>query len=236
MDSPSTYTNKQAPSAPPVVGEEPEPRWPVIIAVLCAGGLHYALPEAISTGPRWLLFSIVGILLIPATLFHKAGYHRLNAIIGHAIAGIITAFMVWSVYLLLNAVTHKDAHTPSAQELLHAAFFLWITNVLVFGLWYWRMDAGGPIARDMRVGHACGSFLFPQMTLSEDMDMQTRGKPWSPQFVDYLFLAFNTSTALSPTDAPVLSRWAKALMMMQAMISLTIIVLIAARAVNILPT
>ncbi len=226
-------------SAPvPIVdpGDDPEPRWPVIVAVLCAGALHYALPEAISVGPRWLLFTILGVLLVPTVLFHRLGNHHVNTILGHAIAGIITAFMIWSIGLLLYSVTHKTAHAPSAQELLQAAAFLWITNVLVFGLWYWRLDAGGPHARDQKVGHASGAFLFPQMTLPEDVEAETRAEAWSPHFIDYLFLAFNTSTALSPTDAPILSRWAKLLMMLQAMISLTVIVLIAARAVNILPS
>ena len=217
-------------------GDDPEPRWPVIVAVLCAGALHYALPDAIAVGPRWLLFSILAVLLVPTVLFHRAGNHRLNMILGHAIAGVITAFMIWSIALLLRSVTHKDAHSPSAQDLLQSAAFLWITNVLVFGLWYWRLDAGGPHVRDQKAGHASGSFLFPQMTLPQDVENATGAEDWAPHFIDYLFLAFNTSTALSPTDAPILSRWAKMLMMMQALISLTVIVLIAARAVNILPS
>jgi hypothetical protein len=106
-------------------------------------------------------------------------------------------------------------------------------NILVFALWYWRLDAGGPNHRDRRAGHPEGAFLFPQM--ASDEAKTASGQPlWSPNFIDYLFLAFNTSTALSPTDVPVLSRWAKLLMMMQALISLTVIVLLAARAVNIL--
>ncbi len=113
--------------------------------------------------------------------------------------------------------------------LLRSAGSLWIANVLIFALWYWHLDAGGPNARNKVEDHTDGAFLFPQMVpgISED-------RAWSPHFIDYMFLAFNTSTALSPTDAPVLSRWAKLLMMVQSLISLTIVILLAARAVNIL--
>lgn len=115
------------------------------------------------------------------------------------------------------------------KTLLLSAVALWVTNILVFALWYWRLDAGGPHERERVPGHKEGAFLFPQMNLGTISDPN-----WSPNFVDYLFLAFNTSTALSPTDTPALSRWAKILMMIQATISLTILALLAARAVNIL--
>jgi uncharacterized membrane protein len=117
---------------------------------------------------------------------------------------------------------------------LESAASLWFTNVLVFACWYWRLDAGGPHARDHRHVHSEGSFLFPQMAMSPEQLALTGQGAWKPGFVDYLFLAFNSSTALSPADTPVLSRWAKLLMMVQASISFTIILLLAARAVNIL--
>ncbi len=104
-----------------------------------------------------------------------------------------------------------------------------MVNILVFASWYWRLDAGGPNQRDLRDSHEDGAFLFPQMITPWDSD-----KNWRPGFVDYLFLAFNTSTAFSPTDVPVLSRWAKLMMMVQALISLATVALLAARAVNIL--
>jgi hypothetical protein len=117
---------------------------------------------------------------------------------------------------------------------LRAAAALWATNILVFASWYWRLDAGGPHERARTPGHADGAFLFPQMTMDPAAKLAAGEHEWEPNFVDYLFLAFNTSTALSPTDVPVLSRWAKALMMIQALISLLVLVLLAARAVNIL--
>ena len=121
------------------------------------------------------------------------------------------------------------------RSLLLSAAALWITNILVFASWYWRLDAGGPRARELRGGgHTDGAFLFPQMTLNPQTRHAMGEQDWSPNFVDYLFLAFNTSTALSPTDSPVLSRWAKLLMMLQSLISLATIALLAARAVNIL--
>ena len=105
---------------------------------------------------------------------------------------------------------------------------------MVFALWYWRLDAGGPHERDKRLGHQAGDFLFPQMTMSEQALKEAGQQDWSPSFLDYLFLAFNTSTAFSPTDVPVLAIWAKILMMLQSLLSLLIIALLAARAVNIL--
>jgi hypothetical protein len=110
--------------------------------------------------------------------------------------------------------------------LLRAAIGRWTSNILVFASWYWRLDGGEPNARDRRKSHDWGAFLFPQM--------QMRVQQWKPGFVDYLFLAFNTSTAFFPTDVPVLSRWAKITMMVQSSISLACVVIPAARAVNIL--
>ena len=131
--------------------------------------------------------------------------------------------MVWSLALLVRALA---AHTEAPPDMLRSAVVLWITNVLVFALWYWRLDGGGPHQRSADRGEP-GAFLFPQMNMSPP-------PKWSPIFVDYLFLAFNTSTAFSPTDSAVLSRWAKILTMAQATISLAIVVLLAARAVNIM--
>jgi hypothetical protein len=134
--------------------------------------------------------------------------------------------MIWSLAML---IARLPSHRDSPQVLLHAAASLWIANVLIFASWYWRLDAGGPNERDLRGSHTEGAFLFPQMLAAGK-----HKRIWAPGFVDYLFLAFNTSTAFSPTDVPVLSRWTKLLMMTQALISLASVVVIAARAVNIL--
>src|SRR5262245_13619154 len=125
------------------------------------------------------------------------------------------------------------ARKETPQQLLLSAAALWVTNILVFALWYWRLDAAGPYQRDKQPGHSEGAFLFPQMTMSKQA-LREAGQPdSSPNFVDYLFLAFNTSTAFSPTDVPVLARWAKVLMMLQSLLSLLIVALLAARAINI---
>jgi|SRR5665213_2939131 len=209
--------------------DPPEPRWPALIAVLAVGGIYLALPASLAVGPRWLEPVIVLVLAIPTVITHRRGQHGLNQLLGHALAGVITLFMAWSLVLLVLAV---PARKESPINLLRSAAALWITNVLVFAYWYWRLDAGGPHGRDLRIGHPRGAFLFPQMTLQDKGEED--GFPWSPTFIDYLFLAFNSSTAFSPTDTPVLSRWAKVLTMLQSTISLTVVIVLAARAVNIL--
>lgn len=212
---------------------DPEPRWPAIIAVLAVGGLYMALPNELIAGPRWLFPSVVLALLIPSIVSHHTGRHRLNTIFGFTVDVVLTAGLIISVILLVRALpTMKDSQ--HSQQLLRSAAALWITNILVFALWYWRLDAGGPNQRDARAGHCDGDFLFPQMTMTEQALREAGQEDWSPNFVDYLFLAFNTSTAFSPTDVPVLARWAKVLMMLQSLLSLLIIALLAARAVNML--
>jgi hypothetical protein len=219
---------KPAPAGAPEVEvlPEAEPRWPAVLAILATAALGLILPEQFTFGPDWLLAVVVLVLIVPTVVSYRMGKYQLNRVISHVLMGVITVSMVWSLTLL---IVRLPAHRDTPQELLRAAATLWVANILVFASWYWRLDAGGPNARDMRASHVNGAFLFPQMMLS--------GKParaWRPGFVDYLFLAFNTSTAFSPTDVPVLSRWAKFMMMVQASISLATVALIAARAVNIL--
>ena len=202
-----------------------EARWPALFSALGVGGLYLALPSSLTMGPTWLPLVIIALLLIPVSLFHRQGKDHLNEIAGYALLGVITGWILFSLALLIIGMAR---HTESPKDLLRSAGLLWVSNILVFASWYWRLDAGGPNARDRRERHEDGAFLFPQMTMDGEHDT------WTPGFVDYLFLAFNTSTAFSPTDAPVLSRWAKVLMMVQASISLATLALLAARAVNIL--
>src|SRR5262249_740720 len=169
--------------------------------------------------------------LTPAVISAQAGYWRANRMFGYAANSVATLALIASLGLLISRLPgHKDPPV----ELMRSATVLWICNLLVFACWYWRLDAGGPTQRDLRRSHTDGAFLFPQMVLDPDLRKEMGEDEWSPGFVDYLFLAFNTSTAFSPTDVPVLSRWAKILMMIQASISLATIALLAARAVNIL--
>jgi len=202
-----------------------EPRWPAVLAVLAVGGLNAALPEPLSFGPYWLLLAVIFLLLIPTEFSHRTGRVRANQWLGHAILATVTVSMIWS---LATLIARLPAHLDPPKTLLRTAAALWTANILVFASWYWRLDAGGPNLRDTRRAHTEGAFLFPQMM------MPNPDKSWRPGFVDYLFLAFNTSTAFSPTDVPVLSRWAKLMMIVQSSISLMTVALIAARAVNIL--
>jgi hypothetical protein len=151
--------------------------------------------------------------------------------LGYAANSVVTLSVAISLGLLISRL---PAHKERPGQLLRSAGALWICNILVFACWYWRLDAGGPHQRSLHRSHTDGAFLFPQMLLDPDLRKEMGEDQWNPGFVDYLFLAFNTSTAFSPTDVPVLSRWAKMLMMVQASISLATIALLAARAVNIL--
>jgi len=203
-----------------------EPRWPAFVAMLAAALLYLALPEPLSLGPSWGLLAIIFVLLIPLVVSTRRKRFDVARVLTFTANGVITAAMIASLAILIYGIPR---HTESPQALLRSATALWFTNVLVFALWYWKLDAGGPLGRDSSRGRLNSSFLFPQMMAQAD---EITG--WSPHFMDYLFLAFNTSTAFSPTDTAALSRWAKIGMMLQSLISLTIVALLAARAVNIL--
>jgi Protein of unknown function (DUF1345) len=203
-----------------------EPRWPAFIAMLAAAGVYLALPEPLSLGPSWVLSAIIALLMIPIVLSDRRGNHSVTRVLTLIANGIITVAMVASLIFLVRGIPQ---HTESPKALLRSASALWVANILVFALWYWKLDAGGPLGREGPKGMANSSFLFPQMLSRDGQDSS-----WTPHFVDYLFLAFNTSTAFSPTDTSVLSRGAKIGMMAQALISLMILALLAARAVNIL--
>src|SRR5580704_15474253 len=174
-----------------------EPIWPAFVAMLADALIHFALPQRLSVGPRWLVFAAILVLLVPITFTHRVGRYNATRILTFVALGVITLALIGSLGLLIQGLPErKDAPTL----LLLSAAELWLTNVLVFGLWYWKLDAGGPLGRQ-RPGAESG-FLFPQM-LRQPKDATS----WSPIFLDYLFLAFNTSTAFSPTDTAVLSRW-----------------------------
>jgi hypothetical protein len=194
-----------------------------VIALLAIGMLQFALPPSMTVGPPWLLLVIVCALLVPIIYSRRRGLHQLNHSMSVVLAVIITAELIAAVLSLAAAL---PAHKEPPAALLKAAADLWVTNVLVFAYWYWKLDAGGPNVREVR-GHENGSFFFPQF-------QKNHAAHWRPGFVDYLFLAFTTSTAFSPTDTPVLSQWAKVLMMLQATIAFTTVTVLIARAINIL--
>jgi len=203
-----------------------QPRWPAFVGMLAAGGVYLALPEPMSVGPSWLLIVVVALLMIPIVVSDQRGDHKITRALTFSTNALITLAMVASLIHLVRGIPE---HSESPKALLRSASALWIANILVFALWYWKLDAGGPLGRERPQGLKDSSFLFPQMIERGDQD-----PTWTPHFVDYLFLAFNTSTAFSPTDTAVLSRGAKLAMMLQSLISLMIVALLAARAVNIL--
>jgi hypothetical protein len=203
----------------------PEPRWPAFVAMLAASGVYLAMPEPLSVGPSWGLLGIIALLLIAITVSHRRERLDIAKTLTLVANGLITLAMIASLIFLIQGI---PKHAEAPKDLLRSASMLWIANILVFALWYWKLDAGGPTGRDNKADGLNSSFLFPQM-LVRDGDAN-----WTPHFMDYLFLAFNTSTAFSPTDTAVLTRWAKLGMMLQSLISLSIVILLAARAVNIL--
>jgi len=202
-----------------------------MLGFFAVAGLRLVLPESLSLGPRWMMLVVIGGFMIPLIWARAQGSHQMNQVLGYVLNSVITADMCWSLWLLIDSL---PKHTLAPAELLRSAAALWVTNILVFAAWYWRLDGGGPRARELQGPHKDGAFLFPQMTLTPEIREEMGEDTWSPNFVDYLFIAFNTSTAFSPTDSPVLSRWAKTLMMVQALISFATVALLAARAVNIL--
>jgi hypothetical protein len=202
-------------------------RWPSLVTILAICLLYLVLPERLTFGPNWLLPVAVVILLVPLIVSHRIGRARLNFALGCAMLTLVTVALAWSLLFLITGLLDKRL---SPQELLRSAIALWVSNILVFASWYWRLDAASPYAH--HTGRTNGAFLFPQMALPDSSKLAD--PDWKPDFIDYLFLAFNTSTAFSPTDVPVLGRWAKALMMVQSSISLATIAILAARAINIL--
>jgi hypothetical protein len=202
-----------------------------VLALVAVGGLYYALPSELTFGPDWIVLVLVAVLMTPAAFLGRTEHWRATQVLGFMATGVVTVALIASLALLVARLPSKK---EAPQQLLESAAALWVSNLLVFASWYWRLDAGGPFQRDLKGAHTDGAFLFPQMTLDAELKKEMGEENWSPGFVDYLFLAFNTSTAFSPTDVPVLSRWAKGLMMIQSGISLATLALLAARAVNIL--
>jgi len=208
-----------------------EPRWQALLALLAVVGTSFALPRWLSFGPRWLQPSIVLVLLAPTVFAHRCGRHPLNHALGIIINTIITLSLLSSIVLLVIALPGQK---ESPLRLLLSGGELWLTNILVFALWYWRLDGGGPLRREERGGFGSKSFLFPQMQAEKSQRGEFGIHDWRPGFVDYLFIAFTTSSTFGPTDSPLLRPWAKLFAMLQGVISLTIVALLISRAVGVL--
>lgn len=201
------------------------PHLPGIAALLVIGAIYLAISEGLSVAPTWLLLICVIVAAFSILLARGPNQHRVAHSITMILIAATTVLVVSSAAILSTRLTGA---TPGPILLLDATL-LWIAHVLTFAVWYWAIDAGGPHQRQSVPYKIC-DFIFPQMTLS---DAATRN--WSPAFFDYLFLAFNTSTAFSPTATLPLTHRVKLLMMLQTVVSLAIILVLAARAINGLP-
>ena len=219
-------TNGPAPGRP-----GGEPRWPVAAAVLATIALQVMAPSA-GRPPGWWIILIlelflVGSLLAPAPGRTDAPSRRTHWLtVGLLVA--MTIGLIAALAILMVDIIHVGLGV-SAGALLGRGAALWVTNVVVFSLWYWVFDRGGPARRAAGVAVA-PSFAFPE---NATPDLVAAG--WSPQYADYLYVSFTNATAFSPTDTLPLCRWAKMAMMVEAGISLVTAILVIARAVNVLP-
>lgn len=206
-------------------------RWPGLVAFVLIGLFFGVLSERLILGPVWVMPLIIIVMLgfiIGSRL--RGVSHKTTHRLALGAIGVVTMAIIISIVLLLLTLPDKSI---SAVSLLRDAALLWLTNVLIFALWYWQLDGGGPVQRFHDPDYRQHSdLLFPQLTL--DPATFQEHLHWRPVFIDYVFVAFNTSTAFSPTDTPVLTTRVKILTMLQALISLVTLATLAARAINIL--
>jgi hypothetical protein len=208
----------------------PEPRWPALLAVLVAIALQLVLPERViqGLGNRSLVPALEGALLVVLLVANPGRISteetRLR-IVGISVIALISIANVVSLLELINALLYGTKAT--GRPLIYASLPIWITNVIVFGLWYWELDRGGPARRQL-ADHRRPDFLFPQMS--------TPGSDphWTPSFLDYVYTSFTNATAFSPTDTMPLTPSAKSLMTLQSLASLVTVAIVVSRAVNIL--
>jgi hypothetical protein len=194
-----------------------------VLAALSVGAAYLGVSQQIAPGQPWLPLAVVLSFSLPSLIARLRGQHGLARKLTFALLVAMTALVVLSVFYL---VTTLPLSTVAADVLLRNAALIWLANVVLFALWYWEVDAGGPTVRH-HDGYRSVDFAFPQAAIGH-------AEGWTPEFVDYLFLSFNASTAFSPTDTLVLSHRAKLLMMAQSLISLVVVVGLAARALNTL--
>jgi len=201
-------------------------RWPAALALVLIGAGYLILSDRFRIGPPWLVLLLVVVFLVPINITRRLRAFRLTRALILGIIALVTVAVVTSALFLVTQLV-GGSKTP-APVLLRDGAVIWMANVIVFALWYWEIDCGGPAKRILGP-YQSTDFLFPQRSIDA-----TAYPDWSPEFVDYLFLAFNTSAAFSPTDTLVLSRPAKGLMMVQSLISIVILAVLVARAINTL--
>jgi uncharacterized membrane protein len=206
-----------------------EHRWPAAVAIAVAIALQLVLPERLVPPARYVLPALELVLLIGLVAVNPFRVDRQSSVlrwVGLVLTALVGLANAWSVVLL---VADLLSNLPSsAVELLGAGGAIWMTNVVAFALVYWELDRGGPAAR-AAAARDLPDFLFPQM-----QSPQFASPDWEPVFLDYLYVSFTNVTAFSPTDVMPLSRWAKVTMMVQAGVSLVVVVLVVARAINAL--
>jgi len=211
-----------------------EPRWPVALVILTFVAITIALrvaqPDRQSLGPRWLVPGIeIGMLVAllaadPAHVHERRKWLRPVAI---ALVGALAVVALVAAGTLITQLVTGGKVTNSAGPLLASGTLIWLGNMLVFSLLYWLLDSGGPLARyeDERD--------YPDFLFTQQASPEFAPPGWKPHYVDYLILGLNTSTAFSPTDVMPMSRWAKLTMALQSLLSLVVIGLVIARAVNV---
>jgi uncharacterized membrane protein len=202
----------------------------VSLTILAAIGLQAALPDRVANSPRWLLPGLAALLLIGIMVANPRRINRRSPALRAStllLVVVMTAANIASgARLVVDLVRAQGIRDPT--ELLLTGGAIWLTNVIVFALWYWEFDRGGPAAR-AHATHAYPDLLFPQMTNPE-----LAPEHWEAAFVDYAYTSFTNAMAFSPTDVMPLSKWAKLTMLIQSAISLIMAALVIARAVNVL--
>lgn len=207
-----------------------EPRWPASLAIVIVAALNLVLPGKFTLGPQWLFPALEMSLVIPLSIAaprRKPTEPRWEQVAGVILIALANLANVASLVLLIHQLIF-DAKDVTGKELLYSSVAIWLTNVVVFALWYWELDRGGPDDR-MRADHGPPDFLFPQMVTPG-----CAAGNWSPAFFDYLYLSFTNATAFSPTDTMPLTVPAKFLMLVSSLASLATIAIVASRAINIL--
>lgn len=220
-------TGRQAAWGTPAKHESP---WYPAAAVIAALILWLLLPKKFTLEGVSIVVPVLEIaLLLPLIYTRSSAVHRGTLVsrwLSLALIGLINTANIISLARLIEALTNQSS--LDGTTILLSSADIWLTNVIVFGLWFWELDRGGPVQRRIET-HRSPDFLFPQMVTPE-----CGPEWWAPNFVDYFYVAFTNATAFSPTDTMPLTRWAKGLMMLQSFASLVTVALVAARAVNIL--
>jgi uncharacterized membrane protein len=212
------------------LGRTAEARWPMAAAVVAALVLTYLLPDEVRLGPNWLLPAVEGVLLLalvvadPVEISRGSKLLRTSSIV---LVLILVLSALWATGELIDDLIHGGPETSSASALLEAGSTVWVSNIIAFALLYWDLDGGGAAARARHLSRRV-DLAFPQ-----EINPELGSPGWRPRFIDYLYLGFTNATAFSPTDVMPLAPWAKAAMMLQSLISLIILGLVIARAVNV---